>query len=36
MHNKGIVKVLPKCNLEVDFCEHYIYGKKIELGKRRF
>jgi len=31
MHNKGMVKGIPNCNLEVDFCEHYIYGKKIGL-----
>jgi hypothetical protein len=27
MHNKGMVKGFPECGLEVDFCEHYIYGK---------
>ena len=29
MHNKGIVKDFPKFNLEVEFFEHYIYGKII-------
>jgi hypothetical protein len=28
MHNKGMVEGFPKCNLEVDFCEHCIYGKQ--------
>jgi hypothetical protein len=28
MHNKGMVKDFPTCNLEVDFCEHCIYGKQ--------
>jgi hypothetical protein len=28
MHNKGMVEDFPECNLEVDFCEHCIYGKK--------
>jgi hypothetical protein len=28
MHNKGMIEYFPKCNLEVDFCEHCIYGKK--------
>jgi hypothetical protein len=28
MHNKGMVEGFPKCSLEVDFCEHYIYGKQ--------
>jgi hypothetical protein len=27
MHNKGMVEDFPPCNLEVDFCEHCIYGK---------
>jgi hypothetical protein len=31
MHNKGMVKDFPKCNLEVDFCEHCIYGKQIRV-----
>jgi hypothetical protein len=28
MHNKGMVKGFLDCNLEVDFCEHFIYGKQ--------
>jgi hypothetical protein len=28
MHNKGMVEDFPECNLEVEFCEHCIYGKK--------
>jgi hypothetical protein len=28
MHNKGMVEDFPECNLEVDFCEHCIYGKQ--------
>ena len=28
MHNKGMVEYFLECNLEVDFCEHFIYGKK--------
>jgi hypothetical protein len=28
MHNKGMVKGFPECGLEVDFCEHCIYGKQ--------
>jgi hypothetical protein len=28
MHNKGMVKGFPNCNLEVNFCEHCIYGKQ--------
>jgi hypothetical protein len=31
MHNKGMVKYFPECNLEVDFCEHCIYGKQIRV-----
>jgi hypothetical protein len=31
MHNKGIVKGFPNCNLEVVFCEHCIYGKQIRV-----
>jgi hypothetical protein len=30
MHNKGMVKYFPECNLEVEFFEHCIYGKKVE------
>jgi hypothetical protein len=29
MHNKGMVKDFPECNLNVNFCEHCIYGKKV-------
>jgi hypothetical protein len=28
MHNKGMVEGFPECGLEVDFCEHCIYGKQ--------
>jgi hypothetical protein len=28
MHKKGMVEDFPECNLEVEFCEHCIYGKK--------
>ena len=31
MHNKGMVEGFPECGLEVDFCEHFIYGKQIRL-----
>jgi hypothetical protein len=27
-HNKGIVEYFPESDLEVDFCEHCIYGKQ--------
>jgi hypothetical protein len=26
---KGMVEDFPECNLEVDFCQHFIYGKQI-------
>jgi hypothetical protein len=29
MHKKSIVEYFPKCNLEVDFSEHCVYGKQI-------
>jgi hypothetical protein len=28
MHKKSMVEGFPDCSLEVDFCEHFIYGKK--------
>jgi hypothetical protein len=28
MHNKGMVEGFPECGLEVNFCEHFIYGKQ--------
>jgi hypothetical protein len=28
MHNKCMVEGFPKCNLEVNFYEHCIYGKQ--------
>jgi hypothetical protein len=28
MHNKGMVEGFHECNLEVYFCEHFIYGKQ--------
>jgi hypothetical protein len=28
MHNKVMVEDYPACNLEIDFCEHCIYGKE--------
>jgi hypothetical protein len=31
MHNKGMVEDFPTCNLEVDFCEHCIYGKQSQV-----
>jgi hypothetical protein len=31
MHNKGMVEGFPKCGLEVDLCEHCIYGKQIQV-----
>jgi hypothetical protein len=27
MHNKAMAEGFPKCGLEVDFCEHFIYRK---------
>jgi hypothetical protein len=30
MRNKGMVEYFLECNLEVDFCEHCIYGKQIQ------
>jgi hypothetical protein len=29
MHNKGMVEDFPAYNLEVNFCEHCVYGKQI-------
>jgi hypothetical protein len=29
MHNKGMLEDFPECNLEVDVCEHCIYGKQM-------
>jgi hypothetical protein len=26
-----MVKYFPECNLEVDFCEHFIYGKQSQV-----
>jgi hypothetical protein len=31
MHKKGMVEGFPECVLEVNFCEHCIYGKKIRV-----
>jgi hypothetical protein len=31
MHNKGMVRDFPACNLEVKFCEHCIYGKQSQV-----
>jgi transposase InsO family protein len=28
MHNKGMVEGFHECGLEVEFCEHFIYGKQ--------
>jgi hypothetical protein len=28
MHIKGMVEGFPECGLEVDFCEHFLYGKQ--------
>jgi hypothetical protein len=29
MQIKGMVEGFPECGLEVDFCEHCIYGKQV-------
>jgi hypothetical protein len=29
MQRKGMVEGFPECGLEVNFCEHCIYGKQI-------
>ena len=31
MKNKGMVEHFPQCNLEVNFCEHFIYGKQSQV-----
>jgi hypothetical protein len=31
IHNKGMVEDFYECNLEVNFCEHFIYGKQIRM-----
>jgi hypothetical protein len=31
MHDKDMVEGFLDCNLEVNFCEHCIYGKKIQV-----
>jgi hypothetical protein len=31
MHNKGMVEGFPEFGLEVDFCEHCIYGKQSQV-----
>ena len=31
MHNKCMVEDFHECNLEVNFCEHCIYGKEIRV-----
>jgi hypothetical protein len=31
IHKKGMSKDFPECNLEVNFCEHCIYGKTIRV-----
>jgi hypothetical protein len=31
MHNKGMVKEFPECDLEAEFCEHCIYGKQSQV-----
>jgi len=32
MKRKYMVKGFPECGLEVEFCEHCIYGKKIQVS----
>jgi hypothetical protein len=32
MKRKGMVEVFPECGLEVNFCEHLIYGKQSQVG----
>jgi hypothetical protein len=36
MHNKGMVEGFPECDLEVDFCEHCIYGKQSRVCYPRY
>ena len=31
MQRKGMVEGFLECDLEFDFCEHYIYGKQIQV-----
>jgi hypothetical protein len=31
MHKKGMVEYFPECNLEVEFCEHFVYGKQSQV-----
>ena len=31
MQRKGMVEGFPECGLEVDFCEHCIYGKQSQV-----
>ena len=28
IHSKGMVKGIPDCSFELNFCEHFIYGKQ--------
>ena len=32
MKKKGMVEFFPECGLEVDFCEHCIYGKQSRVS----
>jgi hypothetical protein len=31
MNNKCMLEDFAECNLKVDFCEHFIYGKQIQV-----
>jgi hypothetical protein len=31
IHNKGMVEVFSECGLEIDFFEHFIYGKQTRV-----
>jgi hypothetical protein len=28
MHNEGMIEGFTECDLEVEFCEHFVYGKQ--------
>jgi hypothetical protein len=31
MERKGMVEGFPECGLELNFCQHFIYGKQIQV-----
>ena len=31
LNNKGMVESTPKCSIDFDCCEHYIYGKQNQV-----